>query len=185
MTPYERYVFEMNEKRRKRTEKPFFMRTMVGAQAGMVKYSEKVTAGKKSSNEVVYGLKVTGPNVLFKNFLVDLSVNLHFGAPSYYDDFSTDSSGFFALVDLTLPFILSRTETKYVYGGIGPMLNFSMFEFTVLGEKESSQKIKLGGVGTFGLAYQLGSSWAFKAEGKYYFERASYWGVLAGIQKTF
>lgn len=185
MTPFERYTYEMNKRKRKQQEKPLFLKTMVGGQVGLVNYTEKVTGGKKRSQELVYGLKLSGTNIVFNNFLTDLSVMLHWGAPSYYDDFSTEASGFFALVDLTFPFILSRNESRYVYGGIGPMLNMSFFNFKVLGDKESSQKVRLGGVGTLGLAYKMGESWAFKMEGKYYFERASYWGVLAGIQKSF
>ncbi len=48
-----------------------------------------------------------------------------------------------------------------------------------------ARTLRLGGVGTLGIAYKIGSSWALKLEGKEYFEKSSYWGVLAGIQKRF
>lgn len=151
----------------------------------MVNYTEKTQSSERSSNELVYGLKLTGTNLLFRNFWVDVGVNFHFGAPSLFDDFATNTSGFFMLVDLTMPFVLSRSRTSYFYGGLGPMLNIAFFDFTLGGVDESSQKIRLGGVGTLGLAYDLSSNWAFKVEGKYFFESSSYWGALAGLQKRF
>lgn len=173
------------EKKRKKNNEPLIYSRLIGAQLGLVNYTEKTQSGKRSSQELVYGVKLTGTNLLFRNFWVDIGVNFHFGAPSLFDDFATNTSGFFMLVDLTMPFVLSRTRTSYFYGGLGPMLNISFFDFTLAGDEESSQKIRLGGVGTLGLAYDLSSNWAFKVEGKYYFESSSYWGALAGLQKRF
>jgi hypothetical protein len=179
------YGDSFNIQKKKKPEGPLFFSTLIGGQVGLINYAEKTQSGKKSSKELVYGIKLSGPNLIFQNFLVDLSFSFHFGAPDFFNDFSTNPSGFFVLTDLTFPFILSRTESRYIYGGFGPMLNTSFFDFKVAGQDESSKRIRLGGVGTFGLAYEIGDSWGFKAEGKYYFESSSYWGVLAGFQKRF
>lgn len=164
---------------------PLYFNRLVGVQAGLVNYTEKFQSSKKSSNEIVYGLKFTGPNLIFNNLLMDISVLFHFGAPSFFEDFTSDAGGFFILTDITFPFLLSRTPSQYIYGGLGPMLNATFFDFVYAGQEESAKKLRLGGVGTMGFAYQLGESFGLKIEGKYYFESTSYWGVLAGLQKRF
>lgn len=185
----EKYSFYPNrfkgQKKSKPNSQPLIFSRLIGAQLGLVNYSEKTSGGTKSSNEIVYGLKLTGTNLLLRNFWLDLGVNFHFGAPEFFNDFSTEASGYFILIDATMPFVLSRSRSRYIYGGVGPLLNINVFDFTLNGQPESSQKIRLGGVGTLGLAYDLSSNWALKVEGKYYFESASYWGVLAGLQKRF
>ncbi len=177
-------INSIGQKQKTKSSGPLIFSNLIGGQLGVVNYAENVGGGKKKSSEWLLGFKMTGPNLLFRNLLTELSVSFHFGAPKFFDDFSTDSSGFFIITDLTFPFILSRSKSTFIYAGIGPMLNASFFDFNLAGEDQSTKNLRLGGVATLGIIYDVGD-WALKLEPKYYFESSSYWGVLAGIQKRF
>ncbi len=164
---------------------PLIFSRLVGAQLGLINYTEKIGSTKRGSQELFYGLKLTGTNLLVQNFWLDISLNFHLGAPQFFDTFATKASGFVLLLDTTMPFILSRSKFHYMYGGLGPLINVAFFDFVLSGNEKSSEKIRLGGVGTLGLAYDISNDWSFKLEGKYYFVGSSYWGVLAGLQKRF
>lgn len=177
-------VNSIGQKKKTQPQRPLIFSDLIGGQIGVVNYAENVGGGKKKSSEWLLGFKMTGPNWLFNNLLAELSVSFHFGAPKFFEDFSTDSSGFFIITDLTFPFILSRSKSNFIYGGVGPMLNASFFDFNLSGEDKSTKNLRLGAVATLGIIYDVGD-WALKLEPKYYFESSSYWGVLAGIQKRF
>ncbi len=161
---------------------PFFFRKYVGLNLGMVKYSEKIVEGTKSSQEWMAGIKLTGTDWIFKNFLLDINVNVHVGAPQFFEDFSTDASGFLVQADLTMPFMLKPLNNGAIYGGLGPLVSASSYKFNYLGEQRDSQNVRLGAVVMLGVGYELGG-FAFRLEPKYYWEKSRYFGVLAGIQK--
>lgn len=161
---------------------PFFFRTYVGLNLGMANYTEKIVDGKKSSQEWLAGIKLTGPNWVFKNLLVDININVHVGAPSFFEDFASDASGFMVQADLTFPFMLKPLGEGAIYGGFGPLISATSYKFNYLGEDEKSQNIRLGGVLTLGLGYEW-AGFALRLEPKYYFENSSYLVFLAGIQK--
>lgn len=163
---------------------PFFFRRYAGVNLGVINYAEKIATGKKSSTEWAIGAKLTGPNWVFRDFMVDVNINFHFGAPAFFDDFATEASGFLLQADLTLPFELKPLTNGSFYGGIGPLVSASMFEFVYLGNEESTKKIRLGAVLMLGVGYDIGG-YALKLEPKFYFENTSYFAFLAGIQKRF
>lgn len=161
---------------------PFFFRSYVGLNLGMVDYSEKIADGTKSSQEWMAGLKLTGPNWIFKNFLLDINLNVHIGAPQFFEDFSSEASGFLVQADVTMPFMLKPLSHGALYGGFGPLVSASSYKFNYLGQDRDSQTVRVGAVIMLGLGYEFGG-FAFRLEPKYYWEKTRYFGVLAGIQK--
>lgn len=161
---------------------PFFFRSYVGLNLGMVDYSEKIADGTKSSQEWMAGLKLTGPNWIFKNFLLDINLNVHIGAPQFFEDFSSEASGFLVQADVTMPFMLKPLSHGALYGGFGPLVSASSYKFNYLGQNRDSQTVRVGAVIMLGLGYEFGG-FAFRLEPKYYWEKTRYFGVLAGIQK--
>lgn len=161
---------------------PFFFRKYLGVNLGMLNYSEKITDATKSSSEWFAGLKLTGTDWLFSNFLLDINLNVHVGAPIFFEDFSNDATGFIAQLDVTMPFMLRPLKNGAIYGGIGPLVSATSYKFNYLGEDRKSQNVRLGAAITLGVGYEFGG-FAFRLEPKYYWENSRYFGVLAGIQK--
>lgn len=176
---------QFNLSKKKSTQsQAFFYNQYAGFQFGMVNFKRETKDGEKSSQEWLAGLKITGPRTLFKNFMLDLNLTAHYGAPQFFDDFSTDATGFFILAECGLPFELSRTRNANIYAGVGPMVSASFFEFFTAGKLQKSNNTTLGGVVYLGIGYEIGN-YALKLEPKFYFEDSSYFALLAAIQKKF
>lgn len=161
---------------------PFFFRSYAGINLGTLSYAEKIVDGTQSSSEWMIGAKLTGPNWIFNRFMVDINVNFHWGAPKFFEKFSTEASGFILQADLTFPFQLKPLKNGSLYGGVGPLVSAAFFDFNYLGQQESSKNVRMGGLVMLGLGYDFGG-FALRFEPKYYFENTSYFAFLAGIQK--
>lgn len=177
------------EKRRK----PIFATTYLGVHGGIANYKEEFTLNVNgndsnqvvSANVPVYGVKLTGPNILIQGpFVFDINAYFSFGAPSYYDQISqTAPTGLLAFIDFKLVFpMLNETGDDWmVYLGAGPSIVYSKFEFTANDLPIENSEISLGGSFMLGFAYRIGK-FIIKLEPHYYVEKKSYAGGIAAVQ---
>jgi hypothetical protein len=96
---------------------------------GLVDFREDVQGEGRQESLVVYGFKITGPDVLIQGPVVDLNFLLHYGAPSYYGSLSTTKpSGFVVWVDALLVMPLRMREDSLISAAAGPVLNLSSIQ---------------------------------------------------------
>ncbi|RYZ68870.1 MAG: SH3 domain-containing protein, partial [Proteobacteria bacterium] len=99
---------EMAEANKKREKLPFAFTRYVGLFVGVAGYEEEVGGSKEKDSLLIYGLKLTGPGILFEGPILDLNLMLHYGAPKAYTDISSvKPSGYLIMADslLLLPML--------------------------------------------------------------------------------
>lgn len=165
---------------------PMMFSRFVGILIGQTSFLESVQGRDSDESLLVYGMKVTGPDVVLDGPIMDLNIALHYGAPTYYDRYSvTKPTGFVLWVDplVLLPFI--NAQNHMVYLGAGPLLVLSSFKYTeAAGGLVDATSLKLG------LSFELGFGFriekvAARIEGVYYLEHQSYKGVRLSVQSQF
>ena len=175
-----------SKKRNEDKEKfPMLFSRFVGVMVGQVGFKEGISGVDATDNFLVYGLKVTGPDVLLDGPIMDLNVALHFGAPSYYNSLSTTKpTGFVLLTDglFLLPFI--QAQDQMVYFGAGPLLVLSNFKVTNGGAPQDLTALNLGVSFSVGAGLRFDKV-ALRLEGKYYIEKQSYRGLQLSLQSQF
>ena len=164
--------------------KPFLHRSYIGGFVGATNYTLEVESASRKSLEWVLGFKISGAQLIIPNFLMDITLSTHWGAPQFFDDFSTEASGFFILAEINMPFLLKKLNTGTLYASVGPVINASFFDFTIENKKENYSNIKIGGVLSLGLGYSL-KEYALKIEPKLYIDKEVYWGGIVALQKSF
>jgi hypothetical protein len=157
----------------------------VGVLIGTSEYKEGIDGVNASTNLIVFGLKITGPDLILSGPIVDFNLALHYGAPEYYQQLSaTKPNGFVLLTDLLFvgPFAHSQDSMVYVAGG--PMLAISKFSLVNSGRAMDLTSLNLGLSLALGGAIRLDKV-ALRLEAKYYIEKQSYKELQAAIQTQF
>jgi hypothetical protein len=173
--------FEEAESRRKERDPMYFTRYIGGALES-VNFTEKFSGQSLHSQTLMYGLKVTGPNILFDGPPIDFNVLFHFGAPSYYGEFATSSaSGFFLMTDAHFMLPLFESRNNLVTLGGGPLLIFTDFKFNIGSTYFDSEELRVGL--SFAASYvRRFNQYAARLQLLYNFEKTQYFGLLAGFQ---
>lgn len=165
--------------------KAFILTKYMGIYVGNLKYQETILGVDASETLLVYGIKLTGPHTLI-SLPTDFNLLIHYGAPSYYDTFSTNkSSGFAMLVDWLALFPFLDTQNGSFYLGLGPLLDYSSFQFGTTTGISSSSELTLGLSAEIGYGIKLGTNWAIRAEYKLMWERANYNSYGIAVQNRF
>lgn len=174
------------EEERPHRRKPIFATRYVGLLLNNVNYKEEIFNQELSSNELTYGVKLTGPNILLSGPLtLDLSLIFSLSAPSYYEGISSvDPSGFLFFADLNLIFPYIENDNWSLYFGAGPVIIVSNFDIAIGNQALELQELKLGGSFTVGAAYRW-RKFIVKFEPKYYLEQNKYFSFLGSIQREF
>lgn len=174
---------EMEEVRDERD--PIFLTRYIGLGLGLVGFTEKFGDQKQRSATFVYGLKMTGPDLLFDSPPFDFNLLLHVGAPDYYKSISLGSAnGYFIFSDLRLLFPVFETRNNLVSVGAGPLFVYTSFQMTISGVKFDSQEARVGASMVAAYTRRLGR-FTLRLEGNYYFEKTQYFGYLAGLQMEY
>ncbi len=179
-------VEEMRERALNKMEPIYFTR-FFGVVGGVANYSEKFGGKTFRSQELMYGLRFTGPGVLSEVLPVDLFFLFSFKAPKYYDSFSTPgtkTSGFFGLLDLSLLLPLMEENHLTLYGGLGLLVTYAKFKVPIANEFLDSQEVRLGGALTAGMGIRV-AKWILRGDAKYYYEATSYLGFWGTLQREF
>lgn len=159
------------EKTRRRKTKSVYFSRFVGALVGTTEFKESISGVDASDQLLIYGLKITGPDMLFAAAVVDLNIALHYGAPKYYNKLSAvGPSGFVLYTDalLLLPW-LQRQNFAGLFG-IGPLLVYSDFNVVNNSRAQSLSTLNIGASLMAGGVYRIGSV-GLRLEGKYFLEK--------------
>ena len=164
---------------------PMYFTRFVGLAIGAQEFKEGILGVNSSQTIPVYGLKITGPDVLLKGPIMDINLLLHYGAPSYYNNLSViQPNGFIIFADamFVLPFV--QRQNSMVYISAGPLLVYSKFGVVNNNQTMDLQALELGVDAALGVGFRLGKI-AIKFEGKYYLEKQQYKSLLASLQTGF
>ncbi len=155
-------------------DKPMIFNRWIGLLGGSLAFKEKIKGAKGEDELIIYGLKVSGPDILLEGPIMDLNLFLHIGAPDYYNDLSKiKPTGFVFMTDALLIFPLTNGQNSSVYFGGGPLFKFSSFKYINLaGAPKNPQQFALGGSGVIGLGLRMGGV-ALRGEAKYIAERTT------------
>ncbi len=175
------------EKKKKREEpdSPMMFSRFVGLLVGQVSFRESVEGADGEESLTVYGLKISGPDVVLDGPIMDLNILLHYGAPAYYGQYSTaPPTGFLLLIDpvVLLPFM--NRQNGMVYLGAGPVLSISSFKTVDVNGPVDRSAMHIGASFSLGAGFRI-EKVAVRFEGKYYLERQSYKGMQLSIQSQF
>ncbi len=164
-----------------------FLKRYIGLSYNLVNYKEEIAKTEYTESIGFFGLKVSGPGALFVDLPLELNILGFFGSPTYYTDLFNEASGFIIIADVLYTLPLIAKENYMLYVGVGPSIRYSsqQVEATKLSNSTSTpfdiQFANLGGALAAGFAFQLGESFAIKAEGKYMMDEQSqiiYGGAL-------
>ncbi|MEQ1879096.1 MAG: SH3 domain-containing protein [Bdellovibrionia bacterium] len=173
------------EKAARAKKSPPWQATAVGPFAGYIQFTELISQAELSSKLMGFGLQFSMPFTLLDGpFALETTFLYHSGAPSYYDQVSsTPADGTILFLDSVLTFPLSNFDgvAGALSVGAGPLINQSSITATLSGTQKDLKETKLGISIVGGASYRL-SRLIFKAEAKYFVEKASYLGFVAGVQ---
>ncbi len=177
---------EREEQQSDKEREPIYFTRYLGLTFGRLSFTERVAGSVYTSNEYMYGLKFTGPDILFDSAPpLDINLAVHSGAPSLYEKIGAKgASGYFLMSDavLLLPF---NEGTHYLINyGIGVMFAYTSFKVPINGQTVDSSDQRFGLVFDLGGAYRF-SRYAARFDMKYYYEKTSYLGYWAGIQMEY
>lgn len=164
---------------------PFAFSRSVSFVLGQTQYKESISGQDFIASLLHYGLKITGPDILFTGPLMDVNVVLHYGAPPYNEALSSiKPSGFVLWTDANLLLPVFVRENTLVTLGVGPLL---VLANTRSGQGEatfSRWKTELGA--TTGVAVgQRFEDLSVRLEAKYIFEDKTYHQVQMAIGMVF
>lgn len=168
--------------RRPKKTKPVYFSRFVGLLVGQVGYKEDIAGVNANENLLIYGLKITGPDVIVSGPSIDFNLALHYGAPTYYEKLSAvRPAGFVLLTDaLALLPVIQRQNAALLFG-IGPMLAYSNFQVVNGGRAQSLSSLNLGLSSMLGGVVRVAGV-GLRLEGKYIYEKQSYIVYQASIQ---
>lgn len=165
--------------------RPFMQTKYLGAFVGMLNYKENIPGVNASENLLVYGFKLTGPKTII-DLPTDLNFTLHYGAPTYYQSFSNiRPTGYVMIADLLLLFPFLEKKQSAFHFGVGPLLDYSSFQFGSASGIANSTDLSLGLAVALGFGAKLGLNWAVRGEYKIMWERANYSLYQLALQNRF
>ncbi|MEO0335297.1 MAG: hypothetical protein AAF202_02830, partial [Pseudomonadota bacterium] len=149
----------------------------VGANIGLVDFSEKFDGRTLSANTTMFGVRGVGPDLFFDGPPLDLSVLFSLEAPSYYSEFASgDATGFFLIADALFPFPFWSSDSYYFGLGLGPMLSYTNFSVQVRTSDFDSQEVRIGAVADLAAMFRY-KKLGVKIDYKYYYEVTQYSGI--------
>jgi hypothetical protein len=152
---------------------PMFFQKYVGAVVGLSDFDESISGVDAHESLVFYGLKLTGPDILFNGPVLDVNLLLHYGAPSYYNSLSTTKpSGFIFTADALLLYPFFNRDKGIVAMGLGPLLKLTSFNVTNGGDLKSLTEFDAGVSLALSGAMKFNKI-AVRLEGKYLIEKHS------------
>ena len=164
---------------------PMFFQKYVGAVIGLSDFNESINGVDAHESLFVYGLKITGPDILFNGPILDVNLLLHYGAPSYYNALSTTKpSGFLFMADTLLLYPFFNRDKGIVAVGFGPLIKYSSFSVTNGGDLKSLSEFDVGVSLALSGAMRFNKI-AVRLEGKYLIEKHSEKLFQLAVQQQF
>ncbi len=176
---------------------PLYFTRYLGGAAAMVNFTERYSSKKFSDNMLMYGLRYTGPKVLFDGPPLDLNVWFTFQKPGYFSNFTSGSATGFAMFgDLMAMLPLYDHGSWLVTYGFGLMWAYTKYTLpvsivkiengvrTTTSVAFDSQDFRIGVDLGLGAGRKIGRG-MLRADVKYYFERTQYFGYLLSYQREY
>lgn len=177
------------EKPEPKKKREFFDTSYGGVSLSLILFRESTMGLKPTENLMFIGYKSVGDGLLIEGTYGELNLQIHPGAPKYYEQGTGQSAGgYIVLADgmMTIPSPMGANSMTYF--GFGPMFKYSKFDvaITVAGKKEvySLNDMTVGAVFNYGLAQRIGGG-ALRAEIKYFWEKIQYYGFALTGQFEF
>ncbi|MGE3386704.1 MAG: SH3 domain-containing protein [Bdellovibrionales bacterium] len=181
-------VFNQVEDMRERAlsgREPISLTRYLGASISRVNYKEKYRGQSLSSEMLMYGLRFTGPGVLFDGPPLDLNLTFSPKAPDHYQDLTgTPASGWMVMFDTLLSLSFLEWENMGAHVALGGMLNYTRFRVKEGFDYTDSQHFRLGAVGEVGAAYRH-KKIVVRGDIKYHYESSSYLTYLLSLQHEY
>lgn len=169
-------------------KKSFMGTRFLGPAVQLVNYTESTMGKDRSQSLPFYGVRWSGLGTFFmdRSTYTDANLLIRWGAPSYYEDATTNSAaGWILLTDMLLEFTQMQTRSVMSYFGIGPMFRYSHINSSLnVGSTKTEYSLDdmvLGAAFNLGMAFELGK-YAVRLDGKYYWEKSKYWAVGLAFQ---
>jgi hypothetical protein len=176
---YDDFQAEKNER------DPIFFTRYFGLAVGIADFSEKFGGQTFRAGTLLYGLKLTGPNILFDGPPLDINILFHIGAPSYYSSFTNGTAkGFMSIADFHIIFPVFETRNNLIHVGAGPLFIYTNFQMTFLESSFDSEELRFGASIAATYSRRFGRFVA-RAEAKYYFEKTQYFGYFGSFQMEY
>lgn len=164
---------------------PFYFSRFIGVLVGSTQFKEDIAGVNAQDSLLIYGLKITGPDVVFSGPVMDLNIALHYGAPRYYESLTrVKPTGYVILVDALLLLPFTQGDYSSLYLGLGPLISYSSFRVLNNGRSQDLSTLNLGA------ALSLGAGWrmdkvTLRLEGKYLYEKKQNTTFQASLQTEF
>jgi hypothetical protein len=172
-------------KERDPRELPIYFSRFVGALGGALSFKEDVSGREVSAALPIYGLKITGPDVVFDGPVLDIGLALHYGAPEYYESLSSiKPAGFVLLTDALILLPIFQAHNAMVSFGFGPLVTYSSFRILRSDRLEELTRFGMGASLSLGAAFRY-ENMAIRLEGKHLLESKSHQAIQASIQTGF
>jgi hypothetical protein len=164
---------------------PLYFTRYLGGALASVNFTEKFSGRKLSDNMLMYGLRMTGPGVLFDGPPLDFNLWFTMEKPGYYSRFSSSTpTGFMMFSDVMLTLPLMEKKDWNIYYGVGLMGVYTRYKVKVKTSEFDSQEFRVGADFGLGTAYRFGK-YAIRADAKYYYEKSQYMGFVGSFQQEF
>lgn len=164
---------------------PVFFRRYVGGALAIVNFTEKFSGRKLSDDMLMYGLRATGPGVLFDGPPLDVNFWFSFEAPKYYSNFTSSTpKGFLMFGDIMAMVPLVSLDEFMLTIGLGMMWTYTNYKVKVNDVAFDSQEIRLGADLGTGLGYRI-DNFILRLDAKYYYEKTSYLGYIGSFQMEY
>ncbi len=176
---------EIKEHQDNPDRQPIYFTRYLGMTVGRVDYTEKFSGKELSAESWLYGIRATGPGVLFDGPPLDVSVAFSISPPKYYSRITTSPpNGFYALGDFIFPFPFFSSDHSSFHIGLGAMWTYTKFNLRVRNSTFDSQEFRIGVLGDVGYGFRF-KTWALRANMKYYWEKTKYLGYWLTIQHEY
>lgn len=165
---------------------PIYFTRYFGITTGYVDFAEKYAGRTYSSKEILFGLKFTGPDILFDSAPpMDINLVFHSGAPKLFNKMGANgASGYFAMLDAVLLLPFNEWGNWLIDYGLGAVFVYTDFKVPVNGQTLDSSDKRIGLVLDLGGAYRF-SHYTARVNMKYYYEKTQYLGYWAGIEMQY
>ncbi len=172
--------------------RPFIIRTHQGFGLNYVQYKEDTLGDVQKADMLWLSYQISGPQGLMEMADADGGLTLGFSAPDYYKNITENPArGFIFMFHLVPQFTYAQSRRNYTYFGVGPFFKFSHFETKLNIGNTGSQKsynlddMTLGLLTQVGMALQIGDRFSTRLEGRYFWDRQSYYGLSFIFQFPF
>lgn len=164
---------------------PIYFTRYLGGALASVNFTEKFSGRNLSDQMLMYGIRMTGPGVLFDGPPVDFNLWFSMDKPGYYQKFTSKTpTGFLVFGDAMLMMPLKDEKNWCINYGVGIMGVYTRYKVAVKNSSFDSQEFRLGADFGLGGAYRI-NQYAIRADVKYYYEKTQYMGFVGSFQTEF